>query len=160
MLSPQTAISERKQRQRWRSFARLAEKTGKPYSVVCGYGGNARMSSHCHCSGGTPLPTGFTCAYQPDEQSTAAVGGRSRLGPIPSLELIEWPQSRFYEPSKGLYVLPMGRSGIDSGQFTSGQNSTISVCVPNREPYYRTVPFPRKAWSIPFKHRSVGKHSN
>jgi hypothetical protein len=54
----------------------------------------------------------------------------------------------------------MGRSGIDSGQFTSGQNSTISVCVPNREPYYRTVPFPRKAWSIPFKFRSVGKHSN
>jgi hypothetical protein len=61
--------------------ARLAEKPGKPYSVVCGYE-NARLSSDSY------LIARLQCPNQPDEQLSAAVGRWSRPdGSNPQQEL-------------------------------------------------------------------------
>jgi hypothetical protein len=65
--------------------ARLAEKSGKPYSVVCGYV-NACMSIAIVRATQPSMLARLQSANQPDEQSPSAMGRWRRLRPILSLD--------------------------------------------------------------------------
>jgi hypothetical protein len=84
VISTDSLIGKEAQTMLKKLSARLAEKLGKPYSLL-GMRVHQCLHEHCHCPNDSSLLARLQSPYQSGEQSSAGLGGWRKLGPIPSL---------------------------------------------------------------------------